>query len=61
MNEEMEWMQKETIVGRYGVLSQHVHEDTEKSSEELVWITSLQIYLKLGPPMYDAEMLPILP
>jgi hypothetical protein len=33
---EMEWMQKEIVVGQYGVLSQHVHEDTEKSSEELV-------------------------
>jgi hypothetical protein len=54
-------MQKETVVGQYGVLSQHVHEDTEKSSEELVWITSLQIYLKLGPPTYEAEMLPTLP
>jgi len=36
MNQKMEWMQKETAVGQYGVLSQHVHEDTEKSSEELV-------------------------
>jgi hypothetical protein len=42
----MEWMQKETAVGQYEVLSQHVHEDTEKSSEELVWITTLQVYLQ---------------
>jgi len=61
VNREMEWMQKETVVGQHEVLSQHVHEDTEKSSEELVWITSLQIYLKLGPPTYEAEMLPTLP
>lgn len=61
MNQEMEWMQKETVVGQYGVLSQQVHEDTEKSSEELVWITSLQMYLKLGPPRNEAEMLPTLP
>jgi len=54
-------MRKETVVGQYGVLYHHVHEDTEKSSEELVSITSLQIYLKLGPTTYEAEILPTLP
>jgi len=54
-------MQKETVVCQYGVLSQHVHEDTEKSSEQLVWITILQMYLKIEPPTNEAEMLPTLP
>jgi len=45
VNWEMEGLQEETVVGQYGLLSQHVHEDTEKSGEELVWITSLQIYI----------------
>jgi len=61
MNQKVEWIQKETVVGQYEVLSQHVHEDNEKSSDELVWIKSLQIYPKLEPPTYEAEMLPILP